>query len=634
MAPPACVFVVRHGHRLDAADKQWHLTSPTPYDPPLTYTGWTQSRTTGEHIAAILYNRAQEHDTSQSSHKPRQKKRFRVVIHTSPFLRCIQTSIAISAGLGTRPSLLADAKRVLSPLQMSQTYQGSDSTANKPRRSRSVGRRVVLRIDAFLGEWLSPTYFELITPPPGSVMMLASAKASLLKPENYHSYPHIQTRAHSNSVLQQKSSEHLWESAGARHGPSPLSAASVSAVGGGPTSTPLETMSGMKKALPRVDSRQATDECQPNGRTTLDAETEAYDPPVPSFSISKNAAIPEGYVNHAKDACVIVDYQWDSMRPPYDWGDGGELPEEWSEMHKRFSKGLQKMIDWYTAEPDPATAVTSEAIRSNGANATGGKLEDGNDEDEVETVVILVSHGAGCNAMIGAIEHKPALMDVALSSITLATLKPANSLPTGNNGSTRIHHKYDLRMRANVEHLRPLSSANSLRSPPMAGLFNGTSNSRARANHHSFSSGTGSVGGDWNTGVGGTSRRASSGRSIASFREGLQKFGSNQDTSLPSFTASGLSSTPSVGLWSPSSSRKVDEECIDDEEAELLDLRKPDSRNSSTIGQETVKHDGLVKEGEDYEDDEVAQLPSMVEIPGFLRDTSSSKRRWTVTERP
>lgn len=44
----------RHGARIDAVDKEWHLTSPTPYDPPLTYGGWIQGRALGARIASLL----------------------------------------------------------------------------------------------------------------------------------------------------------------------------------------------------------------------------------------------------------------------------------------------------------------------------------------------------------------------------------------------------------------------------------------------------------------------------------------------------------------------------------------------------------------------------------------------------
>jgi len=123
---PAVVIIVRHGARLDAADKQWHLTSPTPYDPPLTYGGWTQSRALGVRIASLLDARelpSNQHHTEprnddptdygstiasldgqgssvEHRHQTHKKRKHNVIIHSSPFLRCIQTSTAIAAGLG------------------------------------------------------------------------------------------------------------------------------------------------------------------------------------------------------------------------------------------------------------------------------------------------------------------------------------------------------------------------------------------------------------------------------------------------------------------------------------------------------------------------------------------------------
>ena len=117
----------RHGARLDAADPSWHLTSPTPYDPPLTYGGWTQCRALGARIASLLQTRedaleaetppndnppqASPHDhsplrlpRSPSRPRPRKRKTHRVILHTSPFLRCIQTAVAIGAGMRGWPS--------------------------------------------------------------------------------------------------------------------------------------------------------------------------------------------------------------------------------------------------------------------------------------------------------------------------------------------------------------------------------------------------------------------------------------------------------------------------------------------------------------------------------------------------
>jgi broad specificity phosphatase PhoE len=57
---PSAVFIARHGARLDASDKSWHLTSPTPYDPPLTYGGWSQAKSLGLRIAALLHQQDNE----------------------------------------------------------------------------------------------------------------------------------------------------------------------------------------------------------------------------------------------------------------------------------------------------------------------------------------------------------------------------------------------------------------------------------------------------------------------------------------------------------------------------------------------------------------------------------------------
>ena len=119
-SPPAYLFVVRsvqrasrfacqgsllttfrrHGNRLDAADKKWHLTSPTPYDPPLTYGGFLQARQVGNQISNYLEQAKLDDEVSQNGAAlSATRRRFKIVIHSSPFLRCVQTSIGISSGL-------------------------------------------------------------------------------------------------------------------------------------------------------------------------------------------------------------------------------------------------------------------------------------------------------------------------------------------------------------------------------------------------------------------------------------------------------------------------------------------------------------------------------------------------------
>lgn len=107
------LVIVRHAARLDTHDKSWKYFSPTPYDTPLySPLGFDQAHETGVQIARNLSTR-------------------RIVIHTSPFLRCVQTTKTIADSL-------------------KQQYQPD----------------VSIKIDAFLGEWQTPDYFTDILPPP------------------------------------------------------------------------------------------------------------------------------------------------------------------------------------------------------------------------------------------------------------------------------------------------------------------------------------------------------------------------------------------------------------------------------------------------------------------------------------
>ncbi|KAF4989278.1 hypothetical protein FGRMN_9202 [Fusarium graminum] len=420
---PAYIFVVRHGNRLDAADKKWHLSSPTPYDPPLTYGGWLQARAVGNQISSILEQAKDEYESSSKTTKKR--RRFKVVIHSSPFLRCAQTSIGISSGLAQTPQ--------------ESPYRPNDifiSATGPPRNFLST----VLRLDSFLGEWLSPEYFEQITPPPGSALMLGSAKAELLRREDYSAL----TSAPAPTPMPHRgSTASLWNGSPAAS-PSLGPVRSVSAAEGAPGSA-------MAAAV--------------TGQLANQLEKKGYKIPKPNYAISSSGKIPDGFVAHARDECVVVDYQWDSMRAPLDFGDGGQLGEDWTDMHKRFRRGLKKMVDWYATTDAPEQMVTQAA----GTSQHGSDDESSLSEDvDVETVVILVSHGAGCNALIGAITHQPVLMDVGIASITMAVRKQdadyntllATSAVETPNAEPHVspHQMYDIRMSASTEHLRSTTS--------------------------------------------------------------------------------------------------------------------------------------------------------------------------------
>ena len=497
---------LRHGARLDASDKQWHLTSPTPYDPPLTYGGWTQSRALGARIANILQARTRSHHDrsrpngatrrSKSSdkgeaqvskeprsddhkHAERERRKYKIVIHTSPFLRCVQTSIAISAGMAqyhgsspnsghfpsSKPHHMHSGSPHVRPTESGNSPYLSaiaeperDPPLHSPKKEQRAPQstKTLLRLDAFLGEWLSPDYFDLITPPPSSVLMIASAKADLLRRGEY--------------------TESLYDSSSSRSGNFPGGWRSGWAVSTAITDSdedgPLASLPMLGQTLPtrtRASSHSSSGstgsgKILPQLSTALVAEHGGYVSPTPAYAVSPSEPIPPGYVAHARDACVDVDYQWDSMREPQDWGNGGEYGEEWTAMHKRFRAGLQRMIAWYrNHDVEERRGSASGSMSSPRATAESTN-------DHVDTVLILVTHGAGCNALIGALTNQPVLLDVGMASLTMAVRKEH---PEGESGSeadsktrqSSISHRrssidlglsddYDMKLVASTEHLR------------------------------------------------------------------------------------------------------------------------------------------------------------------------------------
>ena len=497
------ILQIRHGARLDAADTQWHLTSPTPYDPPLTYGGWRQSQALGARIASIIHSR-EEAATSpalnRSTREPgtngssedrgihnnyfsvrAKRRKHKVVIHTSPFLRCIQTSVAISAGMAqyhgsTKANTHSPTKHAMhsgsanvrrmdlgKPLRLSAIPEPETAGAtsrNGGRTGNIAEARTLLRVDAFLGEWLSPDYFDNITPPPESKLMVASAKADLLRCEN----PPDLVNAHTRVASSQGNFPGGWGS-----NTKPMDRLRIA-----DEDTPLANLSSLSQSMPRLGRSNTHSFGSPFKRSSLLAGSEVdgapatesvnYVPPTPSYAISPSQPIPQGYVAHAQDVCVKVDYQWDSLRPPLEWGNGGDFGEEWSSMHKRFRHGLHEMLSWYRGH-DPCALV-----RTLSQGLPDPQSPDGSDDDETETVLVLVTHGAGCNALIGALTNQPVLIDVGMASLTMAVRKSIEyrrvaspSAPSPQLSPSRrrqsaialgISDDYDVKLIASTDHLR------------------------------------------------------------------------------------------------------------------------------------------------------------------------------------
>ncbi|KAJ9150696.1 Phosphoglycerate mutase [Pleurostoma richardsiae] len=698
---PAYVFVVRHGNRLDAANKQWHLHSPTPYDPPLTYSGWTQSKALGARIGEILREReiqdAAEH--SQSQAKKRRRRRFKVVIHSSPFIRCVQTAIGISAGLATIPPLAAsegtpDASPALkpqhppngpspsphqrptintnitrgSPLALLPRTDGRSSSVQLPVEPLEI-QKSVIRVDAFLGEWLTPTYFELITPPPSSSLMIASAKAELLRREDYSNL----LQNHHHHVHSNSGSGQMWGMDYRTSSMSQTPNGSNGALRG------LDNLASLAGSLPRSGSIASNASESSSQSRISSSQSGGYIPLRPAYAISHSSEIPKGYVYHARDYCLDVDYQWDSTREPLDWGSGGQFGEEWTEMHKRFRRGVQKLVDWYSTTENPTEMVTREKRRVTEKSSDDNECAvDDAEDDDVEAVVILVSHGAGCNALIGAITHQPVLMDVGLASLTMAVRKsgkgedidsaelPALDLEDGSSAShprglIPIHEYYDLRIFAATDHLHSHTPTSS-RSPSVANINRGR-------HSNTFSSPLSGVFGDGSPNRSSSatanlsSARRDSGSASSFSRPGISSnglYGITVGSGVTSFSrTSRLARSPSIGLWSPvRRDESPDEEDEEDDVFPNFDAYEPVSpsaRSNGDSGDPSVARNnsihGIGDLGSPVGDGQPEKVSTSRQLgsgagglwgmssprpPGEaerLRDMSSTKRRWTVNER-
>ncbi|KAJ5135918.1 hypothetical protein N7448_004472 [Penicillium atrosanguineum] len=358
--------------------------------------------------------------------------RYNVIVHSSPYLRCLQTAIAVGAGLNQS-------------LSESEAADSSKSTDVHQTDVRTDSRSL-LRVDAFLGEWLSPDYFDQIIPPPASDRMVASAKAELLRRGELLPPAREGTRALSGHFPggwgSQSHPSSPSEEDDRRLAPQGSSLASGQN-GKRQRASTYDTLQGPQPSrIPKALRRLNTD-LPP----VFDA---SYVPPTPGYAISPSDPIPAGYVAHARDACTKIDYQWDSMRTPF-WGTGGEYGEEWSSMHERVHDGFRRMVDWYRRQDGPSADPSS--VMSNGADKARPK----------ETVLIIITHGADCNALISSLAGHSVLLDINTASLTMAVRRDrlrstaplsegASNSPVGRDDF--VSREYALQLVASTDHLR------------------------------------------------------------------------------------------------------------------------------------------------------------------------------------
>lgn len=308
--------------------------------------------------------------------------------------------------------------------------------------------RPQLRVDAFLGEWLSPDYFDQIIPPPSSDRMVASAKAELLRRETILA-PREGPRALTGHF------PGGWGSQS--HPASPSEEDDCRLHSQSTSTTPAHNVQRQRansddtqqSHTPGSRAPKALGRLNTNLPPILDG---AYVPPTPAYAISASDPIPAGYGAHARDACTKIDYQWDSLRTPF-WGTGGEYGEEWSNMHERVDDGFRRMIDWYRRQdgPCPTNLDTMAEDSARQGRAT-------------QTVLVIITHGADCNALISSLTGHSVLLDIGTASLTMAvrqdrvkSMTPDSdrfaespSLPVERS----ISQEYALQLVASTDHLR------------------------------------------------------------------------------------------------------------------------------------------------------------------------------------
>ncbi|KAI9804194.1 MAG: hypothetical protein M1825_001596 [Sarcosagium campestre] len=492
-------------------------------------------------------------------------------------------------------------------------------------------KKPLLRIDAFLGEWLTPDYFENITPPPSSVMMVAGAKAELLRRADYSEITHESSRGATHAFPGGWGSNSNDSSAVDEGSSGSVATAKLPL---------LQTRRGSSHQRASSYSTTGSQESPGKKREARLAsgwtETGAYIPPTPTYAISPGDPIPPGYVAHAKDACVEIDYQWDSMREPQNWGTGGEYGEEWGSMHKRTRRALQKMLTWY--RDSEAEEILRKRRGSTPDMTQAGK---GGDPD-VDTVLIIVSHGAGCNAIIGGLTNSPVLLDVGMASLTMAIRKDAAS--EGSEGAKSAGHdrdqpyrrrsavsipiseEYDVKLTASTEHLR--AGSNPL-SPPAPLQTSRVPSSAVSTFRHRYGGAASAIEGSFS--FGDPSPRSSTSTAIGSIRRGASSTFSGRAPTNATAHPSALS-----GLWTPPSpvSDRVIEDSLQDDNSSVgsheprsdVPSRQHSGRSESDVVSPLSRSKGRTMVP-------LGLWGSRSVVDEVQERDRTPKRRWTVNER-
>ena len=280
------------------------------------------------------------------------------------------------------------------------------------------------------------------------------------------------------------------------------------------------------------------------------------------------------------------------------------------------------MVGWYQSDDDPGKLLTKSPPAS-----PGGHSQETEDHENTDLVIILVTHGAGCNALIGALTNQPVLLDVGMASLTMAVRRPTPaSSPFHTPGHSRessgddsISDQYEVKLVANTEHLR--SSTSSTPSVSRTPSVSGNSTFQERfINGRAF---------DANKG-----RPVTTSSNFGSIRRTVSVAGA-----MPrSYHAARKTS---VGLWGSPAQEEAPEE-VDSTDDMILNFGDDDNKDSKenkplVDEEKDEKAEELTATGKENEEDDVAPLGlwGSPRPPGYAEKIReiAPKRRWTVNER-
>ena len=393
----------------------------------------------------------------------RDRRRLNVVMHSSPYLRCTQTAIAVSSGIvkaydesrctnqpetlcRSQQGVVEDSKRqeanASSSSSAAQSLMESSEVYRKglsPERlsSKDKTRRIKLRLDTFLGEWLTADYFEHMYASPNAKHLLESAKADLLRgPESMgddsdNTIDSVDTQETFTNYLLGDNSKRV------------IATNNISE----------EDFQPQGHAGGENFMRTTFKKCDMNLSTIFSAECgldNVMERASPNRDrLSRFNSIPRGVIDQARAASIEFDSQWDSTKEPLLCGNGGVLGEDWSSMHHRLTTGLHRLLSWYTNEGlhnlEPSEATYAPSI----------------EEYESDEILIIVTHGAACNALIGAFKNQPVVVDVGTSSFTMFVRKddvdgnPLKYHVTSLTSPCNLSDIYNLELLAETQHLQP-----------------------------------------------------------------------------------------------------------------------------------------------------------------------------------